>query len=1527
MANPSNESTENSAADGSQGENSSSGAGNSAPQPPAPEESAPKSDESPPKKDFLADKKPVKGAGRNPALQKSTAIKRKVGGPTSDNRPIFSPLGVQEPIENREGPTASQANKPMFKRSRYHRSVNLRFLTAMIAIFIVASGSTWGLHAFQVNRLASSLLDQQRRAQKSGDQKLASRYLSQYLGYAPDDVERHAELAELLLATATTPRERFKAMQYMEKVIRMDPLQNKIRRLLVDELIAFGRYPDALVHLESLLAQSPNEGELEYKVGVCHHAQEKFQKASIAYRNAIQHAPAQLEAYQHLAAILRERSSGQKNDEARKLIDSMVSANPHLAGAFAGRARFLLDEKDYVKAAADVSVAHKIDPKDLEILGLALMLIEKGIEMPDLSPADVRSQLVRLVKETPQEAKLYQALARLAEIDRKPDEALNWLTDGLKANPDNSDISVQVAEIWVRQGKFEEARQRVDQLKKDPLTEKVAAYLEASLLLHQQDWLTARAGFENLLKRIPGDSPLAIQTHLSLSQCARALRDPDAEIAAYRYVLEYRPDLKEVQQLLAQAMITAGQRSEAITYYESEVDAPEKPLIMARVMIQKMMSLPPDQRRWNEVEAALKSAEQSLPEQAEVPVLQAQVYELQGKPAEAREVLESTKTKFPDQVAPWVASIELEARLEDWDAAKQVLAAAREKLGNRPSLRLTELSLLLATDRDAVKPALETLHRELSQYTKPEQSQLLARMAAIYQSLGEPDQALSLFEEIISRNPQNLNAHLAFLEIAIQMEDIPAAQRELDRLKLLEGEAGPHLRLGRAAITAIRVLHKELPVENLTSVRDELGQLKKDRPNWPQIWLLEARIDELVKDAPAATKAYRAALERGSEQPSTVGRLIQLLVMQQEFSEADSLIRRYFSHADWTRTSTIYQLASEVAFRMNDKPRALEYARQSAKLKPDDSRSQMWLARLLGNEGQSGSELEVTLRKAIDTDRDNPEPWLALIQHLAGTNRMLEAQELLEEGSQAVDENKASIYLASGYEILKQPAEAEQHYLAALSLQSDDPNTIAMVADFYARTNALDKAEPLLARLLKPDLKVNPVMLADSRRKLAAIWAQRDYAGLKQGLTLLNDNADDGKLSRTDQLLTARLLSQYPRTENRQEALRIYRELETAEPLSPEDEMRLAKLLVGPEAQPEADRRWQKLATEYPNREQVLIGAVGHFMRRQRQEDAGQIISMLNEAAPLAASTAELSAEHAVRGGDVPQALTIYQTYVDGAPSEEQKPARRMQVAAMAFRLVQPGLQIALDPAGEKRLLDLSLSNFEAVSAQFPEAKIGIANLLVHRKDYDAAIDRFEELLVGTTDQTTLTRLMSLYKSASLSDAQRTRIDNLLDSYFAARDVPTLRWQLAAWHDQRGNHEKSAEIYRELLAENDNNIIILNNLAWSLAFDPAHLEESRGYIVKALQIAGPIPDILDTRGVILILAGEHQQAVQALQLAIEEGDTAVRRFHLAWAFAEAKDLDAARFHWKEAQRQGLTEQALDPREVPRYQTLQKELVP
>jgi tetratricopeptide (TPR) repeat protein len=129
------------------------------------------------------------------------------------------------------------------------------------------------------------------------------------------------------------------------------------------------------------------------------------------------------------------------------------------------------------------------------------------------------------------------------------------------------------------------------------------------------------------------------------------------------------------------------------------------------------------------------------------------------------------------------------------------------------------------------------------------------------------------------------------------------------------------------------------------------------------------------------------------------------------------------------------------------------------------------------------------------------------------------------------------------------------------------------------------------------------------------------------------------------------------------------------------------------------------------------------------------------------------------------------------------------------------------------------------------------------------------------------------------------------------------------------------------LERDPNNVAALNNLAWLLVTKDGRADEALRLIEQAIQLGGPVSNLLDTRGLIRLTLGQNEAALKDLEEAAAQSGSANHLFHLAKAQLRAGNLQAAADAWRKAQAAGLTAATIHPFEKEAYARLAEELGP
>jgi len=155
-------------------------------------------------------------------------------------------------------------------------------------------------------------------------------------------------------------------------------------------------------------------------------------------------------------------------------------------------------------------------------------------------------------------------------------------------------------------------------------------------------------------------------------------------------------------------------------------------------------------------------------------------------------------------------------------------------------------------------------------------------------------------------------------------------------------------------------------------------------------------------------------------------------------------------------------------------------------------------------------------------------------------------------------------------------------------------------------------------------------------------------------------------------------------------------------------------------------------------------------------------------------------------------------------------------------------------------------------------------------------------------------------------------------------DSPGLAMLFAEFVANTGSHDDIVATYRSVLDREDLSpqqaAVVANNLAFHLAA-PSTAAEAERLVARAIDELGPHPDVLDTRGVILLEEGKGREAIADFNESILQ-PTAAKYLHLASALASDRQMDAARKAFAEARRIGYSPNRLSSGDRERLKTLE-----
>jgi tetratricopeptide (TPR) repeat protein len=527
--------------------------------------------------------------------------------------------------------------------------VNIRMLGWLAGSALLLSTGVYFLHAYQVRRNAAAWLRLADRAENEGDFYQAARLLKSYLSYEPGDIEAQVRYGMALERSAPSRKDRMRALTVFEQVVTRSPGRADARRQAAT--IAFGLrlYADARKHLDVLSGWEPNNGELQLLLGRCAEADGDYGTAQASYRKAISDAPTLLDGYVRLAELLATQAG--QHDEARKVLDQMVTASPESLQAHLVHARTLQAAGALEEAAGAIAKAARLAPDDLAVLHSAARLaLARG------KTQKARLYLQRCLKVAPRNSTFYLDLADLELRQGRLSAALAVLEQGLGVLVNQPELAQAEAEVLIRAGKEEQAQRAIDQLEKGGAATETVLYLKAILLLAKGRDADARDALESLLPLVDDTPPLARQVNLLLAECYQRGGQPEQQLAALRRAVDKDPTSLAAREGLAALLVTQGKLDEAIAEFRQIViDRRAVPRVWARfaqALALRTLRLPQARRDWREVERTLERADKLATSALEIELVRADIAAMQGDAGRARAVLIDLRTRaLPEEDA------------------------------------------------------------------------------------------------------------------------------------------------------------------------------------------------------------------------------------------------------------------------------------------------------------------------------------------------------------------------------------------------------------------------------------------------------------------------------------------------------------------------------------------------------------------------------------------------------------------------------------------------------------------------------------------------------------------------------------------------------------------------------------------------------------------------------------------------------------------------------------------------------------
>jgi tetratricopeptide (TPR) repeat protein len=1280
-------------------------------------------------------------------------------------------------------------------------------------------------------------------------------------------------------------------------------------------------------------------------------------KAEASYQVAITHdAPQRLEAYQRRASLLRRQLN--KPGEADRLIEEMVKSDPGNSRVYLERARYLrgFAKTDEEKKAviADLKRVLKQSPKEPEVY-LELAAVGK--------PQDARQVLEDGLKEVPGAPSLHKALAM---VSGSVDTAIASLRHSLQFLPDDVELHWLLANFLAEKGDTVDLQAQIEELQRLKYSPILVEFLEAYQQVNSKDWQSARQTLVKLQAPLDRDPNWKARLNNLLARCYGQLGDRERERDAYRRALDAKPEDIPARLGLAGTMVSRGEIEEAIEAYRKVADqVPQAWSPLAHLLIARNQQLSPSQRNWTEITKLAKRVNDFAPNSSEWVLLQVDVLLAEGNIADARKLLAEARSKSPQNVELYVKLAEVLRRQHRYAEAGSLLDQA-QKVGDTVGLRLERAQLLVAQGAAELSKSLGGLAANSREFSPDDRLRLLKTLAAEFIRLNDVPQAEKLLLDVVGLDRNNLEPRLSLLELAFQANNNDLIKTRLKELKEVDGSDGPTARYQEIRYTLWRA-ESATDTEEQKALRSNarllISDLQSRRPDWPQIPLALAQLDEQELTQPnldSATRKrkeddaanhYLRAISLGQRSLPIIRRVTDLLYKSGRSSEVTKLWNQLPS-VTLSEGNLQHQVIAQ-AINHQDFECAIDLARKAKVANPDDFQSRLLLVEVLlkSQRPKCQDDAEAELRDALNAARFDPDRWIALVGFLAQTKKMDMAEQAVRDAVVPLQDNspislaRCSEVMGQTYKQASQEAKAKfwydaatQWYKADLKANPEDPAAIRRLVEFLLRSGQFKEVENQLEGISKDPKLADEAAWA--RRTLAlTLLSGNDYRQNRKALEILQPveqahggRGANGKTAPTpdDLRALARVYLSMVSTAYKQKARKILEELADSHEIVPDDRLVLAQMYDNDGELTKAHEQYHALFAQTENSRDVevilrrpvylarfILDLLRHFESGHDQKYLSEAQELIERLKSLSSSTliaVEPEARSFKAQGQIEEAEKLIQTTAD-RPNLMDGPQQAL--AKLAEDLGR--IELA------ERLFRRLTKRSESV-----QNRLALATFLGRHGKQKEAIEDCERLWKVTANPEVLvpSTLDVLFSPGSPKPdpPQLERVAGWILRGLEQKPMSSiLNIALANVRERQGRFQDAFALYRQNIEQGQGDVVALNNLAWLLAMRNEKLNEALDLINRAIDRRGPLAELLDTRGVVYTKLGDTRHAIEDLDQATTDAPTGPKYFHLAQAHLRAGDKPAAAESLAKAQAKGLKPDDLHPLEATVYHQVLTEL--
>jgi tetratricopeptide (TPR) repeat protein len=616
----------------------------------------------------------------------------------------------------------------------------------------------------------------------------------------PKHMPARAALARLYLIGGLPDR----ALELVEPGLETEPKNAQLLTVRAAVKAQRGNTPGAFEDAEAAVAIAPDDEYAVAFLASLYRQNVRSDKAIEVVRAGLEKIPQSID----LRVVLADLEMGQDHRPlAEAQLKEVIELQPEEMTHRYRLARFYLLTKNVAAAEQAMREAVRVAPQNVEAK-VALVDLLAGHRGVDKAEAELKA----FAAQEKEGAKMQLALARFYETHRKNDRAesvYRAVIEKHETKPDGLAARSRLAALLLQRNEPAQAAVLIDEVLKENPRDNDALILRGNLALNKGDAATAIADLRAVLR----DQPSSINVMRALARAH--LQNNELAIAeeTLRSAAEANPTDRQVRLELAQLLAQSGRAEQAqpmlqqlVSEMPNDLPALEslfrtqmalKNAVAARATAETLERSRPDlplgpyllgavEEAERNIDAAARAYDRALaiqPEAAEPLAARVRVDIARQEPAQALARLDKVIAEQPANVIARNLKGEL---LTSQGQAESAIAMFEDAIAKAPGWWMPYRGLALAhLSAKRTDVAIQSLQRGIDKANGA--SVLSTDLAALFERLGRPNDAIRVYEAMVERDPKSTGAANNLAMLLVNYRNDPAS---LDRAQQLTEKLG-----------------------------------------------------------------------------------------------------------------------------------------------------------------------------------------------------------------------------------------------------------------------------------------------------------------------------------------------------------------------------------------------------------------------------------------------------------------------------------------------------------------------------------------------------------------------------------------------------------------------------------------------------------------------------------------------------------------------------------------------------------------